>query len=1143
MRLLHTTGDGRLGWTEDLIGDKIPPYAILSHTWKEGQEVTFADLKDLDNAVDVDTQRKEGYRKIRFCAQQAKRDGLDYFWVDTCCIDKANNTELSRAINSMFRWYQNAERCYVFLSDVANDTSEIDSKSALKQSRWFKRGWTLQELLAPRSVEFFSRHGARLGDKESFKHTIHEVTGIPIEALSGSDLSEFDVAKRFSWAANRQTTEEEDGAYCLFGIFGVHLPLIYGEGKDNALERLRSAAILKHKGRSQDQEEKLGKIRSWLSAPDPSTNYHKAHKQRQAETGVWLLEGEQFTRWRERAASRLWLYGIPGCGKTILSSTIIEHLLQYCHDDTSMVMAYFYFDFNDTQKQDPELMLRSLLCQLLESSVGILKGVDALFSSCENGKRQPLLHALLQVTKEAAQEFKHVYVVLDALDECAQRSELMDMLETVAGWQLDNLHLLMTSRKERDIESSLEEYIRDEDTVCLQRDVVDKDIRRYVQQRLRVDKGLAKWNKDASVRQEIEAALMRGARGMFRWAVCQLDTLRECCNRAMLRKSLASLPRTLDQTYDRILSAISDEHSNYAIRILQWLTFSARPLSVEEVAEVVAIDAARDPAFDRDEVLEDPLEVLDICSSLVTITTNEVDRRSGSAQRIVALAHYSVQEYLVSDRIKQGSAKQYSIQKAACQSAITRGSLKYLMQLQQPLERETLQVFALARYSAKFWSSHLRKTEDEGEQASQLAASLMAKEQPAYFNWIRLHDLDHPWEEPDLEKSADSIPMPLYYAALLGLSTVTKLLFDKGAEVNAQGGAYGNALQAASYGSHERVVEMLLNTGANVNAQGGVYGNALQAASARGHEQVVKTLLDTGAEGGHEQVVKTLLDTGAEVNAQGGVYGNALQAASYGGHEQVVKTLLDTGAEVNAQGGVYGNALQAASYGGHEQVVKTLLDTGAEVNAQGGEYGKALQAASFRGHREIVTLLLDRGAQTNALGEYYGNVLQAASFGGHKDLVKLLISRLDITLQSQDLYGRTLLWWAAAGGDIATIETLIRQYNFDPREPDKFGRTPFWIATKKGHDAASKLLWEECEETSTERPAPTKIDNNQRGILCDVCTSRTIAPAFHYHCCLCAGGDWDMCEDCKASGACCADAAHILVKRTMKNEELVQVAI
>ncbi|KAE8823749.1 hypothetical protein PTNB73_10123 [Pyrenophora teres f. teres] len=1017
MRLLYTTGDERIRWTEDLIGDRIPPYAILSHTWKEGQEVTFANLKDLDNAVDVDTQRKEGYWKIRFCAQQAKRDGLDYFWVDTCCIDKANNTELSKAINSMFRWYQNAKRCYVFLSDVSSDTLEGNDETTFKQSRWFKRGWTLQELLAPHSVEFFSKEGERLGDKESLQHPIHEVTGIPIEALSGSGLSEFDVAKRFSWAANRQTTEEEGGAYCLFGIFGVHLPLIYGEGKENALERLRSAAILKHKGRSQDQEEKLSKIRSWLSAPDPSTNYHKAHKQRQAETGVWLLEGEQLTRWKESAASRLWLYGIPGCGKTILSSTIIEHLLQHCYDDTSMVTAYFYFDFNDTQKQDPELMLRSLLYQLLQSSVMIPKGVDALFSSCENGKRQPSLHTLLEVTRQAMEEFTHVYVILDALDECTQRSELMDMLETVAEWQLDNLHLLMTSRKEWDIETSLERYVGEEDAISLQREVVDQDIQRYVQQRLRGKTSLAKWTKDAAISQEVEDALIRGAHGMFRWAVCQLDTLVKCRNLVMLRKSLATLPQTLDQTYDRILTAISKEDCVYAMRILQWLTFSARPLSVTEVAEVVAIDVARESAFDRNEVLVNPLEALDICSSLVTITKNEADGRPGPAQQIIALAHYSVQEYLVSDRIRQGPAKQYSMQEAECHNAITRGSLKYLIQFQQPLSKETLEASALARYTAEFWSSHFRKTGDQIEQASQLAMSLMAIEEPPYLNWIRLHDPDRTWEGPNLEKSIDHVPVPLYYATMLGFSTITRLLLDKGADVNAQGGDYGNALQAASYQGHEQVVKTLLDKGADVNAQGGRYGNALQAASYQGHEQVVKTLLDKGADvnaqggeygnalqaasyEGHEQVVKMLLNKGADVNAQGGRYSNALQAASLQGHEQVVKTLLDKGADVNVQGGRYSNALQAASLQGHEQVVKTLLDKGADVNVQGGEYGNALQAALTRGHEQVVKMLLDKGADVNVQGGEYGNALQAASLQGHEQVVKTLLNKgADVNVQ------------------------------------------------------------------------------------------------------------------------------------------------
>jgi hypothetical protein len=479
--------------------------------------VTFGTLKDFDNATEDVKQSNEGYRKLRFCAQQAQRDGLDYFWVDTCCIDKTNSPELQEAINSMFRWYQNAARCYVYLLDVEQDSLQGYGESAFKQSRWFTRGWTLQELVASNIVEFFSREGSRLGDKESLGLIIHEITKIPVDALQGKRLSEFTVLERFSWAENRQTTRPEDAAYCLLGIFGIFMPLIYGEEKDHAMKRLRKevqeAAEGNTKSRSQSQEDRLGKICKWLSAPDPSTNYHKAHKQRQAETGLWLVEGEQFNRWKASAASRLWLYGILGCGKTILSSAIIENLQQHCGNDTSMVTAYFYFDFNDTQKQVLEPMLRSLLYQLLQRAVTIPKGIDMLFASCENG-RPPSLDAFLKVLRSTLQEFTQVYIVLDALDECIQRSDLLEMLKTVARWQLDNVHLLMTSRKERDIESSLESFVVEEDTVCLQRDVVDKDIQRYVQQRLSDHKDLAKWSKDPAIKQEIEAALMRGANGM-----------------------------------------------------------------------------------------------------------------------------------------------------------------------------------------------------------------------------------------------------------------------------------------------------------------------------------------------------------------------------------------------------------------------------------------------------------------------------------------------------------------------------------------------------------------------------------------------------------------------------------------------------
>ena len=238
MRLLEYS-DGKFKLTKDLVHD-IPRYAILSHTWGlDTEEITFRDL------VDGTGEDKIGYQKIRFCAEQARRDGLEYFWVDTCCIDKSNNNELYTAINSMFRWYQNAARCYVYLSGISGtgyengQQSGLVWESAFRAHRWFTRGWTLQELLAPASVEFFTQDGRRLGDKRSLEQQIHEITGIAVLALRESDLSQFGVEERFKWAETRQTTQEEDWAYCLLGIFGIFMPLIYGEGKVHAVRRLR----------------------------------------------------------------------------------------------------------------------------------------------------------------------------------------------------------------------------------------------------------------------------------------------------------------------------------------------------------------------------------------------------------------------------------------------------------------------------------------------------------------------------------------------------------------------------------------------------------------------------------------------------------------------------------------------------------------------------------------------------------------------------------------------------------------------------------------------------------------------------------------------------------------------------------------
>jgi hypothetical protein len=240
MHLLKINPDSSFSLTR-FIGNEIPRYAVLSHTWEaDNQEVTFQDL------MNGAGRSKAGYRKIQFCGEQAHKDDLPFFWVDSCCIDKTSSAEVSEAINSMFRWYQNAAKCYVYLSDVSvadsdqlAQSSQLPYESAFRQSRWFARGWTLQELLAPPSVEFFSREGKRLGDKKLLEFQIQETTGIAVQALRGSPLSAFPVDERMSWAAKRQTTIEEDQAYCLLGIFNIHLPLIYGEGMKNAFIRLR----------------------------------------------------------------------------------------------------------------------------------------------------------------------------------------------------------------------------------------------------------------------------------------------------------------------------------------------------------------------------------------------------------------------------------------------------------------------------------------------------------------------------------------------------------------------------------------------------------------------------------------------------------------------------------------------------------------------------------------------------------------------------------------------------------------------------------------------------------------------------------------------------------------------------------------
>ncbi len=237
MRLLNT----HTRRFEEFLNGHIPPYAILSHTWdRDGREVSFSEMANATN----DFSSNQGFNKIDSAclrAQMGSEDcpALEYIWIDTCCIDKSSSAELTEAINSMYTWYARSEVCYAFLSDL----EEAATLDKLQHCRWFTRGWTLQELIAPKRIIFFDKNWNTIGTKENLAERLSHITGINQDILlHRRQLSSVSVAQKMSWAAERETTRIEDTAYCLLGIFGVHLPFVYGEG-ERAFRRLQDTIV------------------------------------------------------------------------------------------------------------------------------------------------------------------------------------------------------------------------------------------------------------------------------------------------------------------------------------------------------------------------------------------------------------------------------------------------------------------------------------------------------------------------------------------------------------------------------------------------------------------------------------------------------------------------------------------------------------------------------------------------------------------------------------------------------------------------------------------------------------------------------------------------------------------------------------
>ncbi|KAJ3497611.1 hypothetical protein NLG97_g1762 [Lecanicillium saksenae] len=719
----------------------------------------------------------------------------------------------------------------------------------------------------------------------------------------------------------------------------------------------------------------LAKITEWLSAPDPSSNLNKARELYQHGTGQWLLDSHRYQSWMGSPSSFLWLYGIPGCGKTILSSTVIANLQQ--QDRPSRSLLYFYFDFTDTTKRSTENAVRSLICQLYHKQAATREILKSVYEKTAKFGTKPGIQMLITTLKAMLDNCETAWIVLDGLDECETRDQ--HATDGVMRWI------------EQDIKSTIQSWADEERIIPLQSNLVADDIGAYIDTAV---SQIDRWRKRPDIQESIKTTLKSKADGMFRWVSCQLDTLKTCLDPARVHYTLATLPQTLDETYARILQRLPFEYKPTARRLLQLLTYSKRPLTIEEAVDAIAVEPGSSCRFDPEYRMPIPEEITRYCSSLVSLVIMNDEFRNTQIIEL-QLAHFSVQEYLRSSRVDPAEAMHFGQRQAA--EDLTNLCLSYLLVIKPPpvvkqlperfspttpvadiplgifndLDEQLQQLkedYPFAEFSARYWYDFANILESSTGKVLEIVEEYFSNNRALTLGYLL----------PPLEEDAFDDYMrvpPLYYAACVGLKHSVCLLLKMNADVNATNGHRSTALHVASLEGHYGIVQMLIQHGADVNAVDESHLTALVYASSKGHLAIVELLIDNGA----------------KVNIQCGDYGDALYAASGEGHEDIVEALIQHGADINAQGGEYGNALIAASIAGYEEVIKALIKHGVEVNAQGGDYGNALQAASALGRKEAIKILLQHGAEVNAQGGRYGNALQAALASGSKEAIEILL--------------------------------------------------------------------------------------------------------------------------------------------------------
>ncbi|KAF5563258.1 ankyrin protein [Fusarium napiforme] len=851
------------------------------------------------------------------------------------------------------------------------------------------------------------------------------------------------------------------------------------------------------------------KILDWLTTIDYGLQQSEFQKVQQPGTGSWLLDTSEYRTWLETPGKTLFCQGIPGVGKTILTSGLIDHLSSKLAGDSASGISYIFCNFQRQDQQTSDGLLACILKQLSAGLPSLPESLRSLYTIHAIQRTRPTSREIATTLGSVISEHARAFIIVDALDEYGSAPGAREsFLVQLARLQQEfDVNLFATSRYDTAISSEIRSSFIN--SMNLEINAVRGDIGTYIEGNFNILPPDIRQNMD--LRRDIVESLQVSVDGMFLLARIYLNLLSFKVSETEIRNQLAMFKRgsrkgnakALSDAYEQTMTRIKSQESDHAMLakgVLLWLTYARSELTVEDLRYALATRSKYRMVCTQDLPFESTM--ISACAGLVALD---------ESSKIIRLVHFTTQEYLIQNPNELFPLTEQDIARTCMAHLWVSENERYRF---LDFDLATRSSYPLWWYSALNWGHHGRKSSISNHEliefmndeaiVSLAMRNALQKFTVGYFFMRPLHiaayfgltelveDLLDRGERVDIADRTGRTP--LSYAAEQGCEAIMVMLLGRGAEVDSQDGDIisnwnyykknpgRTPLSFATELGHEDAVRILIANGASssVRAKSGL--TPLSYAVENRRESLVRLFLDTApgdisielgraVEYGHKSIVRLLLEHGAEVDCSTTPGFTPLLRATRANNEDIVRLLLANGAN---QDPLYSlsTPLLSAAVRGYDGIVKLLLDTGRVEIDRPDRFGRtALSHMAQHGNEGIVRMLLDMGANPNTeaqatfIGAQFYNRRTPLSFAaekGHAAIVELLINKgATVGLGPTDEAKSTRLApisYAARNGHEGVVRALVETGRADPNFPDYKGRTPLSYAAGKGLTSVVRLL-------------------------------------------------------------------------------------